>query len=94
MGLAYVTHQESPAWLFFVHVAFALSLFLTGLGIYMLPVSLWIKGYLMMGLCFTVGSTVTLCKTLRDQHENRKLVNRLNEVKTEKILNEYVLKEG
>ena len=87
-------HQDTPAWLFFVHVAFALSLFLTGMGIYMLPVSLWIKGYLLMGLLFTVGSTITLCKTLRDQHEDRKLVNRLNEVKTEKILNEYVLKEG
>lgn len=86
-------HQDTPAWLFFVHVAFVISSGLTGLGIYVLPVSLWIKGYLIMGLFFTVGSTITLCKTLRDHHEGRKLVNRLNEVKTEKILNEYVLKE-
>ncbi len=43
-------HQESAGWLFFVHVAFALSLFMTGLGVYMLPVSLWIKGYLIFRL--------------------------------------------
>ena len=84
-------HQDSPAWLFFVHAAFAVSLFLMCLGIYHLPVSPWVKGYFAMGLFFTVGSTVTLSKTLRDQHEARKLVNRLNEVKTEKLLNDYTV---
>ena len=85
-------HQDSPAWLFFVHTAFAISVGLMGLGIWMLPVDLWIKGYFVMGLFFTIGSTITLSKTLRDAHENSKLVNRLKEVKTEKLLNEYALK--
>jgi hypothetical protein len=83
--------EDSPAWLFFVHAAFAFSVFLMCLGTYELPVNLWVKGYFAMGLFFTVGSTVTLSKTLRDQHERRKLVNRLNEVKTEKLLNDYNL---
>jgi hypothetical protein len=82
-------NQDSAAWLFFVHAAFAASLFLTCLGIYHLPVTLWVKGYFAMGLFFTVGSTITLSKTLRDQHEARKLVNRIDEVKTEKLLNDY-----
>ena len=84
-------HEDSPAWLLFVHLSFAFSVGLMCLGIYLLPVSLWIKGYFAMGLFFTIGSTVTLSKTMRDQHEGRKLVNRINEVKTEKILNEYSL---
>ena len=82
--------QDSPAWVFFVHVSFALALGLMGLGIYLLPVSLWIKGYFAMGLFFTVGSTLTLSKTLRDQHENKKLVNRLSsEGKAENLLHEF-----
>ena len=85
-------HQDSPAWIFFAHVSFLVSLTLMGTGIYLLPVSLWIKGYFVMGLFFTVGSTLTLSKTLRDHHEGKKLVNRLNEVKTEKMLHEYELK--
>ncbi len=83
-------HQDTRAWVVFVHFAFALSLGMTGIGIYVLPVGLWIKGYLAMGLFFTVGSTITLSKTLRDQHEGRKLVSRLDAFKTEKLLNEFV----
>lgn len=83
-------HQDTLAWVVFVHLAFALSLGLTGVGIYVLPVGLWIKGYLAMGLFFTVASTITMSKTLRDRHENKKLVSRLDAVKTEKLLNEFV----
>ena len=84
--------QDSPGWLIFVHAAFAVALGLMCLGIYWLPVDAWIKGYFVMGLFFTVGSTFTLAKTLRDQHEARKLVNRVQEARTEKLLHEFDLK--
>ena len=64
------------------------------IGIWVLPVDLWIKGYLAMGLFFTVGSTVTLSKTVRDNHEARKFVNKIAEVKTERMLQEFELKRG
>lgn len=85
-------HQDSPAWIFFVHAAFAIAVSLMAVGICLLPVTLWIKGYFGMGLFFTVGSTITLTKTLRDYHESRKLINRLKEVKTEKILQDFEMK--
>ena len=85
-------HEDSAGWIFFVYTAFAAAVSLMGIGIYLLPVDLWIKGYFAMGLFFTVGSTITLTKTLRDCHEGRKLVNRLKEVKTEKLLQEFELK--
>ena len=47
------------------------------------------KGYLFMGLLFTVGMSFSVAKTIRDQHETSKLINRVEEAKTEKILNEY-----
>lgn len=85
-------HQDSAGWLIFVHAAFAVALGLTCFGIFWLSVDPWIKGYFVMGLCFTVGSSFTLAKTLRDQHEARKLLNRVKEAKTERLLHDYELK--
>jgi hypothetical protein len=84
-------HQDSPGWIFFVYLSFLLSTALLGLGIYLLPVNMWIKGYFVMGMFFNIGATVTLSKTMRDMHEGRKIVNRIVEVKTEKLLNDYNL---
>lgn len=81
--------QDSPAWIAFVQICFAISLGGTALGVIFLPVNLWVKGYLGMGLLFTVGSTIILSKTLRDQHEARKLIKRIRDAKTEKILTEF-----
>ena len=58
-------------------------------GIFMLPLDLWIKGYFSMGLFFLVSSTISVSKTLRDKHEYDRIINRVEEAKTEKILKEY-----
>ena len=42
-----------------------------------------------MGLFFTVSATVVMTKTMRDDHEAQKLIKRLTNAKTEKILKEY-----
>ena len=42
---------------------------LTSLGIAYLPVDVWTKGFLGMGLLFTIGSCFSLAKTVRDDHE-------------------------
>jgi hypothetical protein len=42
-----------------------------------------------MGTLFTVGSSITLSKTMRDEHEASKIINRIKDVKTEKILKEF-----
>ena len=79
-------HQDSSAWIFYVHSSFVVSILLMCIGIWMLPVTLWIKGYLAMGLFFVISASLSLAKTTRDQHEARKLVNRISTAKTEKIL--------
>jgi hypothetical protein len=81
--------EESTGWHVFAHLGFLISLAMMCLGIYLLPVTGWIKGYFGMGLFFMVSSTITLTKTVRDRHESRKIVNRIHEAKTEKILKEY-----
>ncbi len=77
---------HSSAWLFQVWASFALSVAATGLGIYFLPVGIWIKGFLGMGLLFTVGSTISLSKTVRDMHESDKFLSRVDQAKIERIL--------
>jgi hypothetical protein len=83
--------QQSPAWLGFVHISFILALGLMIVGICILPVDLWIRGYLGIGLFFTVSATINLSKALRDEHEAKKFLNRIHEVKTEKLLQEIEL---
>ncbi len=86
--------QDSAAWRLFVQTAFVISVGLTSLGIWQLPVNVWIRGFLGMGLFFTVSSTLTLAKTTRDDHEARKLIKRLTDAKTEKMIHDYELKPG
>ncbi len=86
--------KDSPAWILYVWVAFSVSSSLMLLGIYYLPNELWVKGYFVMGFFFSVGSTFTLAKTLRDNHESRRLINRIADAKTEKILHEYEMKKA
>ena len=85
-------NQSSPSWLAFVNIAFVISLGLMVAGIFFLPVDWWMRGYLLMGLFFTVSATITLSKTMRDDHEAKKIVHRLGEIKTERLLKEFDLK--
>jgi hypothetical protein len=86
-------NENTPAWMAFVWISFGISVGLMSIGIYQLPAELWVKGYMTMGLFFCVGSSFTLAKTVRDNHESRKLINRVTEVKTERMLQDYELKE-
>jgi hypothetical protein len=81
--------KDTAAWIFQTWASFALSITITSIGIAYLPVSIWIQAFLAMGLLFTVGSSFTLAKTIRDNHEADKILNRLKEAKAEKIIREF-----
>ena len=80
---------NSPGWLFFVRASFALALLAVTVGVYFLPAEPWVRGYLGIAILFAIGSTFTLAKTVRDEHEAQRLINRISEVKTEQILKGY-----
>ena len=86
--------QDSSSWIFFVKVCFLCAVGAMGGGIFMLPADMWIKGYMLMGMLFTVGSTFTLAKTMRDQHEAQKLIHKISNAKTEKMLKEFEMSGG
>jgi len=79
---------HSAAWVTFTYISFAASCFMVGIGIWLLPLDLAIKGYLTMGFLMLVQSCITMTKTMRDMHESDRLVNRLEDAKAERLLME------
>jgi hypothetical protein len=79
---------HAPAWVFFTYVSFAGSLAMLTLGIVMLPLDLWMRAFLFMGMLMLVQSCITMTKTQRDLHEGARLMNRIEDARTEKLLME------
>jgi hypothetical protein len=80
------THTN--AWVAQTWISFIISTTATTTGILYLPVDSWIKGYLGMGVLFSVGSTISLSKTVRDQEEAKR-INHIDQAKLEKLLADY-----
>jgi len=90
---ASATRYDSPSWIFFVKVSFAVALGGMVFGISVMPVEIWVRGYMILGTLFLVGSTFTLAKTMRDEFEGAKLINQIAQARAEKLLHEYGVKE-
>lgn len=81
--------SNSTGWLFYVKAAFAFAILAVTLGIIFMPGGLIVQGYFAVSSLFLVSSTITLSKTLRDEHEAQRLLHRISEAKTSKILREF-----
>ena len=79
---------HSGAWVAFTYASFAESIFLVAIGIFYLPIELWMKGYLTMGVAMLIQTCITMTKTVRDVHESNKFVNRIEDAKAERLLME------
>lgn len=84
-----LNQDHSSAWVVQTWLSFVISISATAIGIMYLPVDGWIKGFMGMGLTFTVGSTISLTKTQRDLHEGKKLTSKIEEARVERILSEH-----
>ncbi len=78
--------HHSQSWIVFTYVSFAAALAMFVGGIVLMPIDLAMKGYLAMGVVMLIQSCITLTKTIRDNDEAAKLVNRLEDAKTERLL--------
>ncbi len=81
--------RDTPAWLAQVWISFFLAVTASAVGVAYAPVDVWIKGYLGMAFLFSLGSSFSLAKTLRDNHEGSKLISRITDARAEKLLREY-----
>ncbi len=82
-------NSHTNAWILQTWLSFLLSVSAMSVGIFYLPVDAWIKGYLAMGMLFSIGSTISLAKTTRDIEESKRFLSRIDEAKLEKFLAEY-----
>ena len=84
----HLTHLDRPtsSWVNFSYISFATSVLMVGGGIFALPLDWWIRAYFAMGMGMLVQSCFTLAKTLRDHHEASRMINRIEEARTEKLL--------
>ena len=82
--------HHSQSWIIFTYVSFAAALAMVIGGIVLMPLDLAIKGYLAMGVVMLIQSCITLTKTIRDNDEASKLVSRLEDAKTKRLLMDVV----
>jgi len=78
--------QHSQAWVTFSYGSFLAACGLVVAGILFLPVDLWIRAYLFIGMVMLVQASINVTKTLRDNVESDRLVAKLEDAKTEKLL--------
>jgi hypothetical protein len=84
-----VPTSHSSAWVVQTWLSFAISIGVTACGVWCLPVDAWIKAFIAMGLLFSVGSTFSLAKTVRDQHEAERLHKRIDDARVSKYISEH-----
>lgn len=80
---------HSAAWVMQTQLTFAVALGAMGFGITMLPLDLWARGYLVMGLLLTVVGSINLAKTIRDNHEAGRVERKVEGAKIEKFLSDH-----
>lgn len=81
--------SNSQSWLFYVKASFALSLLALAGGVLFLVNDTMVQAYMAMSGVFVVSATITLSKTMRDEHESQRLIHKLSEARTSKIIKEF-----
>lgn len=81
-------NTQDKYWLNYAKLTFLLAVAAMIISIIMLPGDLLVKGYYSICSLFLISATITLSKAVRDDSESKKLLQRLEEAKTAKLLNE------
>ena len=82
------TQRPTSAWIAFGTLSFIVSIVMVAGGILLLPSDWWVKGYFAMGALLLIQSCFSLAKTMRDVHEAGRIINRIENAKTERLLRE------
>jgi hypothetical protein len=77
---------HSGAWVAFNYANMAMALAMTIGGVFFLPIDIWIKGYMLMGIAMLVSSSISVTKTIRDVQESGRLISKIEDAKTEQLL--------
>jgi hypothetical protein len=78
--------KPSDSWTMFTVASFILSSSMMAGGIYFLEASFAAKGFYAMAAIMLVHTSISITKTLRDIEESKRMINKLEDAKTEKLL--------
>ena len=78
--------KPSDAWTLYTAVSFVIAAGMMAGGIYFLEASFAAKGFYAMSAIMLVHTTVSITKTLRDVEESKRMINKIEDAKTEKLL--------
>ncbi len=78
--------KPSEPWTLFTVASFILSAGMMAGGIYFLEASFAAKGFYAMAAIMLVHTSISITKTLRDIEESKRMINKLEDAKTEKLL--------
>ena len=87
-------NQHSDAWVNFSYGSFALSCIMVIGGIFLLPLDIWPRAFLFMGVLMIIQTAINVTKTLRDNQEGSKLISKIEDAKTEKLLLDIGSRKG
>jgi len=73
-------------WSIFAKLNFALAVISVAISVYLLEVTLVTKGYFIISTLYMFTTTVVLSKTIRDEAESKKFINKIEEAKRNKVL--------
>ena len=80
---------HSAGWVTQTYASFAVSLAALAVGIAYLPGDPWMRAFLAVSALYAVTSSISLAKTVRDQHEASRVVARVDEARFERLLTEH-----
>ena len=78
--------KHSAGWINFSMGSFVVAAAMMAGGIFFLEASFAAKGFYAMSALMLVHTSISVTKTLRDNEEAGKLINKVEDAKTEKLL--------
>lgn len=82
----YSPNKSTSAWKAFTVAGFLVAASMMAGGIYFLEASFAAKGFYAMAAIMLVHTAVSITKTLRDEEEAGRFVNRIEDARTERFL--------
>lgn len=86
-----VPSQPTPAFYAEAIISFTIALGSLLTGIAYSHADRWVRAFLVLGLLYTVTSTFTLAKCIRDRQEASAVVSRVDQARLDKLLAEHDL---
>lgn len=85
---SFIDYNNSKSFYVMSWISFVISFVGMVTGLVYLEMAIAAKAFFAMTYLFSVSSCFTLAKVIRDKHEAGKFINKIENAKTEKFLNE------